>query len=162
MRTQKVRQSPRRIRSDPIGSAINSRTVRQKVRQNSSFVCENFKNVGGQLADNCPPRTKIRRWRTVVRQKFRGHVRQIFCPPEYDIKGSVGRQCPPLADKCPRLSATRGQMSAARGQITPTCEQMSAAGEQMSAACEQMSAARGQTCPPLADKCGLVPLFSAD
>ena len=133
MRTQKVRQSPRRIRSDPIGSAINSRTVRQKVRQNSSFVCENFKNVGGQLADNCPPRTKIRRWRTVVRQKYRGHVRQIFCPPEYDIKGSVGRQCPPLADKCPRLSATRGQMSATRGQ-----------------SCRVLPDKHGQ---PLADKC---------
>ena len=137
MRTQKVRQSPRRIRSDPIGSAINSRTVRQKVRQKSPPMSANVRQSyltpmsarvrRGQLsaADSCPPRTKSAK---VFRKKI---FIEIILGGQSSAGGQCSpRTCPPLADKCPPL-----------------------ADKHVSCSRTNMSTSRGQTCPPLADEC---------
>ena len=137
MRTQKVRQSPRRIRSDPIGSAINSRTVRQKVRQKSPPMSANVRQRHFDLcppesaADNYPPRTVVRRGQSP--QKF--FEKKIFIEIILGGQSSAGGQCSPrtcplLAEKCPPL-----------------------ADKHVSCSRTNMSTSRGQTCPPLADEC---------
>ena len=129
MRTQKVRQSPRRIRSDPIGSAINSRTVRQKVRQKSPPMSA---NVRQRHFDQCPPESAADNYppRTVVR---RGQSPQKFFEKKIFIEIILGGQ-----------SSADGQLFAA--------DSVRHSRTNVRHSRTNMSAAPGQICQPLADK----------
>ena len=131
MRTQKVRQSPRRIRSDPIGSAINSRTVRQKVRQKSPPM--SAKEILTNVRQS-PPRTIIRRGQLSAADKVRKNFSKKNLHRNNNRRTIVRRRTMFAAD----MSAARGQMSATRGQ---TCQLLP--DKYVNLSRTNMSAARG-------------------